>query len=127
MSDDVVKRVATALYQARNGTGQPFMGVTLDWPTYLAEARAAITAMREPTEDMSDILERLRSVDHSSVEDCFLQSPLFEDAANEIERLRKDVRRLKRALSEDAAGVSEARFRAAIAINTAMLKEGAGE
>jgi len=37
---------------------------------------------------MSDIVERLRGVDHQSIEDCFLQSPLFSHAANEIERLR---------------------------------------
>jgi hypothetical protein len=44
---------------------------------------------------MSDIVERLRSIDHSSVEDCFLQSPLFEHAAKEIERLRACVRELE--------------------------------
>lgn len=37
---------------------------------------------------MNDIVKALRSVDHGSVEDCFLQSPLFEKAAIEIERLR---------------------------------------
>lgn len=38
---------------------------------------------------MSDIVERLRAVDHGSVEDCFCQSPLFAQAADEIERLRE--------------------------------------
>jgi hypothetical protein len=37
---------------------------------------------------MTDIVECLRAVDHASVEDCFLQSPLFHRAADEIERLR---------------------------------------
>jgi len=37
---------------------------------------------------MSDIVERLRAVDHQSLEDCFLQSPLFDKAADEITRLR---------------------------------------
>lgn len=44
---------------------------------------------------MTDIVERLRSIDHCSVEDCFLQSPLFEHAAEEIERLRARVRELE--------------------------------
>ena len=37
---------------------------------------------------MTDIVERLRAIDHMSVEDCFLQSPLFLRAAEEIEHLR---------------------------------------
>jgi mRNA-degrading endonuclease toxin of MazEF toxin-antitoxin module len=37
---------------------------------------------------MTDIVKRLRAIDHLSIEDCFLQSPLFGDAADEIERLR---------------------------------------
>ena len=37
---------------------------------------------------MTDIVERLRAVDHSCVEDCFTQSPLFSEAADEIDRLR---------------------------------------
>jgi hypothetical protein len=40
---------------------------------------------------MADIVERLRSIDHYSVEDCFSQSPLFEHAAVEIERLRDEI------------------------------------
>lgn len=39
---------------------------------------------------MSDIVERLRSINHLSVEDCYLQSPLFTRAADEIERLREE-------------------------------------
>ena len=38
---------------------------------------------------MTDIVERLRAIDHMSVEDCFLQSYMFEYAAEEIERLRE--------------------------------------
>jgi len=37
---------------------------------------------------MTDIVKRLRAIDHLSIEDCFLQSPLFGNAADEIERLR---------------------------------------
>ena len=37
---------------------------------------------------MSDLTERLRAVDHMNIEDCFLQSPLFAHAADEIDRLR---------------------------------------
>lgn len=47
---------------------------------------------------MSDLVERLRAVDHMSVEDCFLQSPLFAYAADEIERLRARVAKLEEAL-----------------------------
>ncbi|NBN62070.1 hypothetical protein [Pannonibacter tanglangensis] len=75
MNDDMVKRVATALYQARNGTGQPFMGVTLDWPNYLAEARAAITAMREPTEDMIDAFHRAAHLRVEWGEDPMVENP----------------------------------------------------
>lgn len=41
---------------------------------------------------MSDIVKWLRGVDHMSVEDCFLQSPLFEKAAAHIERLEAALR-----------------------------------
>jgi len=41
--------------------------------------------------DERDIVERLRSIDHMSVEDCFLQSPMFSKAADEIERLRAEL------------------------------------
>lgn len=39
-----------------------------------------------------DIVMRLRAVDHMSVEDCFLQSHLFSNAADEISRLRAIIR-----------------------------------
>lgn len=51
---------------------------------------------------MTDIVERLRAIDHMSVEDCFLQSPLFLHAANEIERLIAENAELKGALRADA-------------------------
>lgn len=38
----------------------------------------------------SEIVKALRNIDHGSMEDCFLQSPLFEKAADEIERLRAE-------------------------------------
>lgn len=37
--------------------------------------------------EIAEVAERLRAVDHMSVEDCFLQSPLFDKAAALIERL----------------------------------------
>jgi hypothetical protein len=41
--------------------------------------------------DKADIVQRLRAVDHMSIEDCFVQSSLFAYAADEIERLRKEL------------------------------------
>ena len=35
----------------------------------------------------NDLVKRLRAVDHLSVEDCFLQSPLYAYAADRIEAL----------------------------------------
>ena len=49
---------------------------------------------------MSDIVDRLRAVDHLSVEDCYLQSHLFEQAAAEITRLRAQVERMREALTD---------------------------
>jgi hypothetical protein len=46
---------------------------------------------------MSDIVERVRGVDETSVEECFLMSYLFTAAADEIERLRKRVAELESA------------------------------
>lgn len=43
---------------------------------------------------MTDIVKRLRAVDHMSVEDCFLQSHLLAQAADEITRLRAALRGL---------------------------------
>ena len=40
---------------------------------------------------MTDIVKRLRAVDHMSVEDCFLQSHLLAQAADEITRLRSGL------------------------------------
>lgn len=42
----------------------------------------------ETGEANGSLVEKLRAVDHGSVEDCFCQSPLFTQAADEIERLR---------------------------------------
>lgn len=44
---------------------------------------------------MTDILERLRGVDHMNVDDCFLQSSLFGHAADTIERLRAELAALR--------------------------------
>ncbi len=45
-----------------------------------------------PETTRPDIVDRLRAVDHMSVEDCFLQSHLFSVAADEIGRLRAIIR-----------------------------------
>lgn len=39
----------------------------------------------------NDLVKRLRAVDHLSVEDCFLQSPLYGDAASRIEALTEQL------------------------------------
>ncbi|MCM2453372.1 hypothetical protein [Agrobacterium vitis] len=52
---------------------------------------------------MSDIVERLRGVDHESVEDCFLLSPLFAHAADEITRLRTELADARNKALEEAA------------------------
>jgi hypothetical protein len=39
----------------------------------------------------ADLVKRLRAVDGMCVEDCFMQSPLFAEAADEIERLRAEI------------------------------------
>jgi hypothetical protein len=44
---------------------------------------------------MSTLVEQLRAVDHGDVADCFLQSPLFGHAADEIERLQTENARLQ--------------------------------
>lgn len=44
------------------------------------------------SEKLSD---RLRAVDHMSVEDCFLQSPLFAQAADALDAKDAEIERLK--------------------------------
>jgi len=45
---------------------------------------------------MTDLIERLKAVDHTSLEDCFAQSPLFAQAADEITRQREVIEAWKR-------------------------------
>lgn len=59
------------------------------WP-HLAKARAKILSGAPPMTDDLKLVERLRAVDHESVEDCFMLSPLFEVAASAIERLVRE-------------------------------------
>jgi hypothetical protein len=42
-----------------------------------------------------DLVKQLKAVDHESVEDCFLQSPLFAKAAARIEAQEAEIARLK--------------------------------
>lgn len=48
--------------------------------------------------DRGKLTEALRSVDHGSVEDCFLQSPLFGKAADMIEAQAARIAALETAL-----------------------------
>lgn len=50
MSNEMVKRVAMAICEA-SAVG-PGASPTLDWRSYEGQARAAIEAMRHPTEEM---------------------------------------------------------------------------
>ncbi len=43
---------------------------------------------------MSDLVKRLRAIDHLSVEDCFCQSALYDQAADRIEALEAECKRL---------------------------------
>jgi hypothetical protein len=45
MTDDMIERVARAVAKCQNGEDD-------DWEYYKNEARAALAAMREPTEEM---------------------------------------------------------------------------
>ena len=48
---------------------------------------------------MGDIVAKLRAVDHTDVEDCFFQSPLYGQAADEIDALHAQVEALRDALT----------------------------
>jgi hypothetical protein len=50
-----------------------------------------------------DLVKRLRAVDHLSVEDCFLQSPLYGDAADRIEALTEARDMMGRLWAKEAA------------------------
>ena len=47
------------------------------------------------TDSIQDLVKRLRAIDHTSVEDCFLQSPYFHKAADALEAMAGEVQRLK--------------------------------
>ena len=47
-----------------------------------------------------DIVKRLRAIDHLSVEDCFVQSFLYEKAADRIEALEAALAKAELALLE---------------------------
>ena len=46
------------------------------------------------TDSIQDLVKRLRAIDHTSVEDCFLQSPYFHKAADALEAMEGEVERL---------------------------------
>ena len=62
---------------------------------------------------MTDIVERLKAVDHLSVEDCFTQSPLFSQAAEEITRLRQLISEAEKRENEVRAAALEEAARVA--------------
>jgi hypothetical protein len=54
---------------------------------------------------MSDeLVKRLRAVDHMNIEDCFLQSPLFEKAADRIEADARQIAELREMVREAMDG-----------------------
>lgn len=59
---------------------------------------------------MSNIVKRLRAIDHMSVEDCFLQSPLFAQAADIIERLTAELGNARREAQTMRVKPEEKRF-----------------
>lgn len=50
---------------------------------------------------VEELVKRLRGVDHMSVEDCFLQSPLFGHAADKLEELAAENERLRQTLQAE--------------------------
>jgi uncharacterized coiled-coil protein SlyX len=50
---------------------------------------------------MSDLVKQLRSIDHMSVEDCFLQSYLYTKAADRIEELEAKLAEVEAKLVEE--------------------------
>lgn len=55
-----------------------------------------------------DIVERLRSIDHMNIEQCFLASHLYTKAADEIERLREALEEVCNYSDLDAVRVARA-------------------
>ena len=69
-----------------------------------------------------ELVKRLRAVDHMSLEDCFCQSSLYDQAADRIEQLtaERDVsNELGRALEEDAGHLREENARLRVALTRA--------
>lgn len=52
-----------------------------------------------------DLVKWLRAVDHMSVEDCFLQSPLFARAADHIEAMETENAKLQSSLCDAVATI----------------------
>lgn len=48
-----------------------------------------------------DLVSRLKAVDQGSVEDCFLQSPLFTYAATALEAKDAEIARLRKVASSE--------------------------
>ena len=60
------------------------------------------------SDNIKELVNRLRDIDHMSVTDCFLQSPYFRKAADALEAMASEVERLKASLN-DAQGRAHAR------------------
>lgn len=77
-SESMVERVARAIYEGRNGRGARAWGSqpNAHKEPYRSDARAAIEAMREPTDEM--IIEGVETLNHSLGDGSVMdRDPLF--------------------------------------------------
>lgn len=74
----------------------------------LRAALEAAEAVRKPAGDVGEVVRALQAVDHMSVEDCFLQSPLFAKAAELLLRQAGEIEEATHALTAEATRCGEA-------------------
>jgi hypothetical protein len=60
-----------------------------------------------------DLANRLRAVDHMSLEDCFCQSSLYDQAADRIEQLERElsISRMAQVVMDNTVEAAEAEWR----------------
>lgn len=87
-------------------------------------AASGLSIVPVATGDVGKLVKRLRAVDHTSVEDCFLQSPLLDLAASTLESLAAENARLNEEcrLSMHTIADERARFEATNAELRAALE-----
>ena len=73
-----------------------------------------------------ELINGLRDVDHLSVEDCFVQSPLYTRAADRIEALVKQCEGLAQAAMNNGQALILAEARLAKAVEALRAWKGAG-